>query len=168
MDRFSAKLRKLGLREETIGYGPSKEARRLGPTSTPARALLPMLKGSNARSPNRTRHRTSHTPSHGEVLPWLRLAFAHDRRMKQHFPDPRIVAARKALASRPPAPLERVLEQVAASRSSIADQMRESRAKHPLNTHEEAIAQMRRFREAMDESAARAAPSSSEDHTAPP
>ena len=26
MDRFSAKLRKLGLREETIGYGPSKEA----------------------------------------------------------------------------------------------------------------------------------------------
>jgi hypothetical protein len=26
MDRFSAKLRKLGLREETIGHGPSKEA----------------------------------------------------------------------------------------------------------------------------------------------
>ena len=26
MDRFSAKLRKLGLREETIGFGPSKEA----------------------------------------------------------------------------------------------------------------------------------------------
>lgn len=25
MDRFSAKLRKLGLREETSGYGPSKE-----------------------------------------------------------------------------------------------------------------------------------------------
>ncbi len=25
MDRFSAKLRKLGLREESIGYGPSKE-----------------------------------------------------------------------------------------------------------------------------------------------
>ena len=25
MDRFSAKLRKLGLRQETIGYGPSKE-----------------------------------------------------------------------------------------------------------------------------------------------
>jgi hypothetical protein len=25
MDRFSTKLRKLGLREETIGYGPSKE-----------------------------------------------------------------------------------------------------------------------------------------------
>ena len=25
MDRFSIKLRKLGLREETIGYGPSKE-----------------------------------------------------------------------------------------------------------------------------------------------
>jgi hypothetical protein len=25
MDSFSAKLRKLGLREETIGYGPSKE-----------------------------------------------------------------------------------------------------------------------------------------------
>ena len=24
-DRFSAKLRKLGLREETIGYGPTKE-----------------------------------------------------------------------------------------------------------------------------------------------
>lgn len=25
MDRFSAKLRKLGLREENIGYGPTKE-----------------------------------------------------------------------------------------------------------------------------------------------
>ena len=25
MDRFSAKLRKIGLREETIGYGPTKE-----------------------------------------------------------------------------------------------------------------------------------------------
>jgi hypothetical protein len=25
MDRFSSKFRKLGLREETIGYGPSKE-----------------------------------------------------------------------------------------------------------------------------------------------
>ena len=25
MDRFSAKIRKIGLREETIGYGPSKE-----------------------------------------------------------------------------------------------------------------------------------------------
>lgn len=73
--------------------------------------------------------------------------------MKKRFPDSRDVAARKALAARPPAPLERVLEQAAASQRSIADQLRESRAKHPLNTHAEAIAQMRRFREAMDEAA---------------
>ena len=72
--------------------------------------------------------------------------------MKARLPDPRDVAARKALAARPPAPLERVLEQAAASQHSIADQLRESRSKHPLNTHEEAIAQMRRFRDAMDES----------------
>jgi hypothetical protein len=35
---------------------------------------------------------------------------------------------------------------------TIADQLRESRAKPPLKTHAEAIAQMRRFREAMNES----------------
>jgi hypothetical protein len=39
---------------------------------------------------------------------------------------------------------------LAQDRSS--DQLRESRANHPLNTHEEAIAQMRGFREAMNES----------------
>jgi len=41
--------------------------------------------------------------------------------MKQGLPDPRDVAARKALAARPPAPLERVLEQAAASRKFIAE-----------------------------------------------
>ena len=41
--------------------------------------------------------------------------------MKQRFPDPRVVAARKALAAKPPAPLERVLEQAAASRKFIAE-----------------------------------------------
>jgi hypothetical protein len=41
--------------------------------------------------------------------------------MKQLSPDPRVVAARKALAARPPAPLERVLEQAAASRKFIAE-----------------------------------------------
>jgi len=47
----------------------------------------------------------------------------HHRRMKPRFPDPRMVAARKAkaLAARPPAPLERVLEQAAASRKFIAE-----------------------------------------------
>jgi hypothetical protein len=73
--------------------------------------------------------------------------------MKQRFPDPRDVAARKALAAMPPAPLERVLQQAEASRRWFADQLRTSRAKHPLESHAEAIAQMRRLREAMDESA---------------
>jgi hypothetical protein len=77
--------------------------------------------------------------------------------MKRNLPDPRDIAARKALAAMPPAPLERVLRQAEASRRWTSDQLRESRAKHPLNTHEEAIAQMRRFREAIDESAARSA-----------
>jgi len=45
----------------------------------------------------------------------------HHRRMKPRFPDPRMVAARKAPAARPPAPLERVLEQAAASRKFIAE-----------------------------------------------
>jgi hypothetical protein len=54
-------------------------------------------------------------------LPWLTTAFAHHRRMKECFPDPRIVAARKALAARPPAPLVRVLEQAAASRKFFAE-----------------------------------------------
>lgn len=73
--------------------------------------------------------------------------------VKPRMPHPADLAARKALAARPPAPLERVLEQAAASQRAIADRLRESRAKHPLKTHAEAIAQMRRFREAMDESA---------------
>ncbi len=69
------------------------------------------------------------------------------------LPHPDDVAARKALATMPPAPLERVLQQAAASRRWTADQLRKSRAKHPLKTHADAIAQMRRFREAMNESA---------------
>lgn len=43
----------------------------------------------------------------------------------------------------PPAPLERVLR-----RRWTSDQLRESRAIHRLNTHKEAIAQMRRFHDA--------------------
>lgn len=70
--------------------------------------------------------------------------------MNQGLPDPRDIAARKALAAMPPAPIERVLQQAAASPRWNADQLRDSRAKHPLKTHAEAIAQMRRFREAMD------------------
>lgn len=73
--------------------------------------------------------------------------------MNQGLPDPRDIAARKALAAMPPAPIERVLQQAAASRRGNADQLRESRAKHPLKTHAEAIAQMRRFRDAMNEAA---------------
>jgi hypothetical protein len=72
--------------------------------------------------------------------------------MKQRLPDPRDVAARKALAAMPPAPLERVLQQAEASRQWYSEQLRESRSKHPLNSQEEAIAQMRRFRQAMNES----------------
>lgn len=41
--------------------------------------------------------------------------------MKQRLPDPRDVAARKALATMPQAPLERVLEQAAASRKFISE-----------------------------------------------
>ncbi len=45
----------------------------------------------------------------------------------------------------------------------IADSLRDSRSKHLLNSHDEAIDQFRRFRQAMDESADRtcSAPSSS-------
>jgi hypothetical protein len=71
--------------------------------------------------------------------------------MKQRLPDPRDIAARKALAAMPPAPLERVLRQAEASRRWTADQLRASRAMHPLKSHEEAVTQMRLFREAMDE-----------------
>jgi hypothetical protein len=53
----------------------------------------------------------------------------------------------------PPAPIERVLQQAAASRRWNADQLRESRANHPLKTHAEALAQIRRFRDAINESA---------------
>lgn len=74
--------------------------------------------------------------------------------MNQELPDPRDIAARKALAAMPPAPIERVLQQAAASRRWTADQLRESRAKHSLKTHAEAIAQIRIFREAMDEASA--------------
>ena len=66
------------------------------------------------------------------------------------LPHPDDIAARKALAAMPPAPLDRVLRQAEASRRWYADQLSESRAHHPLETHAEAIAQMRRFREAMD------------------
>jgi hypothetical protein len=74
--------------------------------------------------------------------------------MNQGLPDPRDVAERKALAAKSPAPVERILQQAAASQQTIADQLRESRANHPLKTHADAIAQMRRFREAMDEASA--------------
>lgn len=69
------------------------------------------------------------------------------------LPHPDDVAARKALAVMPPAPPERVLRQAEASRRWNAEQLRESRDKHPLKTHADAIAQMQKFREAMDESA---------------
>jgi hypothetical protein len=74
--------------------------------------------------------------------------------MKQRSPDPRDVAAREVFAATPLAPLERVIQQAATSQRTIADQLRESRAKHPLKTHAEAIAQWRRFRAAMDEASA--------------
>ena len=70
--------------------------------------------------------------------------------MNQGLPDPRDIAARKALAAMPPVPIERVLQQAAASRRWTADELRESRAKHRLESHADAIVQMRRFREAMD------------------
>ena len=70
--------------------------------------------------------------------------------MKPRLPHPDDLAARKALAAMTPAPIEWVLRQAEASRQWTAEQLRESRLKHPLNTHAEAIAQMRRFREAMD------------------
>lgn len=73
--------------------------------------------------------------------------------MNQSLPDPRDVAARKALAAMPPAPIERILRQAEASRQWTANQLRASRAKHPLESHAAAIVQMRCFREAMDESA---------------
>jgi len=68
------------------------------------------------------------------------------------LPHPDDVAARKALASMPPAPLERVLQQAEASRNWHSESLRVSRAKHPLTSHEEATTQMRRFRQAMNES----------------
>lgn len=78
--------------------------------------------------------------------------------MKQRFPDPRDVAARKSLTANSPAPIERILQQASASQSSLAEQLSESRAKHPLKTRAEAIAQMRRFRSAMDEASASSLP----------
>lgn len=73
--------------------------------------------------------------------------------MSHGLPDPRDVAAKKVLAAKSPAHIDRILQQADASRRWTADQLRESRAKHPLKTHAEAIAQMRRFRKTMDESA---------------
>jgi hypothetical protein len=67
------------------------------------------------------------------------------------LPHPDDVSAGMALAALRPAPLEHILRQAEASRRWNAGQLRESRAKHPLTTHAEAIAQMRLFREAMDE-----------------
>jgi hypothetical protein len=55
--------------------------------------------------------------------------------MKSRFPDPRDVAARKALAARPPAPLERVLEQAAASRKFIAEWRAKGLPDLPLPPH---------------------------------
>jgi|LakMenEpi03Aug12_release.lakeMendotaPanAssembly.Ray.scaffolds.fasta_scaffold1199778_1 hypothetical protein len=59
----------------------------------------------------------------------------HHRRMKPRFPDSRIVATRKALAARPPAPLERVLEQAAASRKFIAEWRAKGLPDLPLPPH---------------------------------
>ena len=92
--------------------------------------------------------------SQARIPTWRSPEFGHHRYMNQGLPDPRDVAARKALATKSPAPVERILQQAAASQQTIADQLRESRAKHPLKTHEEASAQMRIFREAMDEASA--------------
>jgi hypothetical protein len=72
---------------------------------------------------------------------------SHRAPVKGRLLNPDDVAARKALAARPNAPLERVLEQAACSQRSISDQLRESRSEHLLKTHEEAIAQMRLLRE---------------------
>ncbi len=73
--------------------------------------------------------------------------------MKRRLPHPDDLASRKALAAMPPASIERVLRQAEASSQWTANQLRASRAKHPLESHAAAIVQMRRFREAMDESA---------------
>jgi len=59
----------------------------------------------------------------------------HHRRMKPRFADPRDVAARKALAARPPAPLERVLDQAAASRKFIAEWRTKGLPDLPLPPH---------------------------------
>jgi hypothetical protein len=56
-----------------------------------------------------------------QIPSWRAPEFAHHHRMKQCLPDPRDVAARKALAAMPPAPLERVLQQAEASRKFIAE-----------------------------------------------
>jgi len=55
--------------------------------------------------------------------------------MKQGLPDPRDVAARTALAAKPPAPLERVLEQAAASRKFIAEWRAKGLPDLPLPPH---------------------------------
>jgi len=55
--------------------------------------------------------------------------------MKHYFPDPRDVAARKALAARPPAPLDRVLIQAAASRLFIDEWRAKGLPDLPLPPH---------------------------------
>jgi hypothetical protein len=51
--------------------------------------------------------------------------------MKPRSPDPRDVAARKALAARPSAPLERILAQAASSRKFIAEWRAKGRSALP-------------------------------------
>lgn len=64
------------------------------------------------------------------------------------------IADCKALEGMPSAPLESTLQKAGTSRPWSAEQLRASRAKHPLNSRAEAIAQMRRFRDAMDQASA--------------
>ncbi len=77
---------------------------------------------------------TSLPPNSG-FSPWLTTAFPHHPRMKKHLPDSRDVAARKAIAASPPAPLERVLEQASASRKFIAEWRAKGLPNLPLPPH---------------------------------
>lgn len=68
------------------------------------------------------------------------------------LPHPADIVARKAQVARSPTPLSSALAQAEAARRQIADQLRASRARHPLTSHAEAVAQFRKFRAAGNES----------------
>lgn len=68
------------------------------------------------------------------------------------LPHPADIAARNAQAALLPTPLSSIVAQAEASRRQIADQLRASRAGHPLTSHAEAVAQFRKFRAAGNES----------------